>query len=703
MVRCAAGVCACLRSCSPWPGPARCEATSGNRFTSVSSRSTTRRTTVSTVRRTWCCPTGTGPGTILRIPLIISPHGRGVSAEENVDRWGDLPSINSFAVVNPEGQGRRFARFSWGYAGQIDDLARMPRILRAAIPWLRIEPRRIYAFGTSMGGQETLLLVARHPKLLAGAAAFDPVTNMASRYRDFSRLRCNHGCLLRWGDPIGFGLRALAREEIGGTPKSVPRAYARRSPITYARAIARSGVPLQLWWSKRDHVVGSQDQSAALARKLRRLNPAAPLHTFVGSWPHSADMRPYFMLIPALKGFDLVPTRAPSTVRSTQSPPVHPLLPWHHAVLDGNGKLLPWYRPNAGLGYDRVLRLGWNFIERGVPRDPRTRSKVYLNYAVFDGQTLRGIYWQHNPAFLNAAFVDSLVSWYPYSADRRAIGVVREMLDYQLAHGTSPAGWAWPQVPFSTACAGERRYGRCLAGLPRRFYGGVETDKVGATRPRVPAVLRADRRTAVSFALRSQPGTRSQDTFARATRRIHRGRFASTQERAPFSTVRNSEGSSSGPVRLLDELDRGGRGQHELVQARPRCRLVVDVEVPVEPRQRGVESLERLLRGRPLQPAQRQPGDPTLTAQYLLDPPCARVGRSAWDEHAAALLRWVQQTFGRGPFLGAWGSTSNGHRASPAAARASGSAARRHAGRRRTRCSMHARETNVRGSSPSVH
>ena len=196
-----------------------------------------------------------GPGNNPPIPLIISPHGRGVSAEENVDRWGDLPSIGSFAVVNPEGQGRRFARFSWGYAGQIDDLARMPRILRATIPWLRIEPRRVYAFGTSMGGQETLLLVARHPKLLAGAAAFDPVTNMASRYRDFSRLRCNRGCLRRWGDPIGFGLRALAREEIGGTPKSLPRAYARRSPITYARAIARSGVPLQLWWSKRDHVV----------------------------------------------------------------------------------------------------------------------------------------------------------------------------------------------------------------------------------------------------------------------------------------------------------------------------------------------------------------------------------------------------------------------------------------------------------------
>ena len=224
-----------------------------------------------------------GPDDNPPLPLIISPHGRGVSAEENVDRWGNLPTLGPFAVVNPEGQGRRFRRFSWGYAGQIEDLARMPQLVRRAIPWLRIEPKRIYAFGTSMGGQETLLLVARHPKLLAGAAAFDAVTDMAARYRDFARLRCNQGCLRKWGDPLGLGLRKLAREEIGGTPRSKPRAYARRSPLSYARAIASSGVPLQLWWSRADRVVRSSGQSARLARKLRRLNPAAPLHTVVKS------------------------------------------------------------------------------------------------------------------------------------------------------------------------------------------------------------------------------------------------------------------------------------------------------------------------------------------------------------------------------------------------------------------------------------
>src|SRR2546430_9780532 len=82
--------------------------------------------------------------------------------------WGSLPERGRFALVSPEGQGRRLVLFSWGDPGQIADLARMPRLARHAFPWLRIERRRIYAVGESMGGPETLLPVAHHPRPLAG-------------------------------------------------------------------------------------------------------------------------------------------------------------------------------------------------------------------------------------------------------------------------------------------------------------------------------------------------------------------------------------------------------------------------------------------------------------------------------------------------------------------------------------------------------
>src|SRR5581483_3161349 len=147
-----------------------------------------------------------GPHDDPAIPLVISPHGRGVAALTNADRWGDLAARGGFAVVNPEGQGRRLELYSWGDPGQIHDLARMPQILRRALPWLRIDRRRIYAVGGSMGGQESLLLAARYPHLLAGAIAFDAPTNLALRYRDFPELR------------DGRHLRVLIRDEIGGTP-----------------------------------------------------------------------------------------------------------------------------------------------------------------------------------------------------------------------------------------------------------------------------------------------------------------------------------------------------------------------------------------------------------------------------------------------------------------------------------------------------
>jgi poly(3-hydroxybutyrate) depolymerase len=237
------------------------------------------------------------PGT--PIPLVISPHGRGVGAAVNVRRWGRLPALGDFAVVNPEGQGRALTLFSWGDPGEIRDLARMPDIVEQALPWLRVDRHRVYAFGGSMGGQETLLLVARFPHLLAGAASFDAPTNMAARYRAFVH------------QPLGPSLQHLARIEIGGTPTTDPRGYARRSPLDWARRIAFSGVPLQIWWSARDRIVTDQrDESGLLYRMIRRFNPTAPVSEFVGGWSHTTEMKSHGDLPYALSRFGLLPPRA---------------------------------------------------------------------------------------------------------------------------------------------------------------------------------------------------------------------------------------------------------------------------------------------------------------------------------------------------------------------------------------------------------
>jgi hypothetical protein len=229
------------------------------------------------------------------IPLVISPHGRGIEPAANAHLWGNMPMLGGFAVVNPEGQGTTGDAYSWGNPGQIDDLARMPGIVHRALPWLRIAPHRIYAIGGSMGGQETLLLLAERPRLLAGAVSFDAPTNMTARYSAFAKLR------------NGLNLQRLARLEFGGIPRSHREAMADRSPIFYSRELAFSGVPLQIWWSTRDRVVVNQaSESGLLCRAIMHLNPHAPVTQFVGTWGHTLEMRPTGLMPVALERLGLL-------------------------------------------------------------------------------------------------------------------------------------------------------------------------------------------------------------------------------------------------------------------------------------------------------------------------------------------------------------------------------------------------------------
>jgi pimeloyl-ACP methyl ester carboxylesterase len=269
-------------------------------------------------------PSDYRPGESPPLPLVISPHGRGATGHSNATFWGNLPAAGHFAVVNPDGMGRRLKRFSYGYRGQIDDLARMPDLLAKALPWLRIDRRRIYALGSSMGGQETLLLVARHPHLLAGAAAMDSVTDVGRRYRQLVQVPCDRKCLARWGEPRGANLQSVMRREVGGTPDQAPGAYAARSPLALAKRIASSGVPLQVWWSSEDRIVIDQaHQSGALFHELRRLNPCTPTTAYAGRWQHSTEMRSTSLLPLALVDFGLLRPgflQRPRSIRYSAAP-----------------------------------------------------------------------------------------------------------------------------------------------------------------------------------------------------------------------------------------------------------------------------------------------------------------------------------------------------------------------------------------------
>lgn len=212
-------------------------------------------------------PAWYGPRHHPALPLVISPHGRGGTARGNARRWGDLPGRLDVIVLNAGVSGRRLQRDSWAWPPEIDELARLPRLVRGRLRYLRFDRRRVYAAGDSMGGQEALMLLARHPRLLAAVAAADPVTNFLERQRQFPFSADSRGEQRR------------ARVEVGASPRRAPWLYLRRSPSAHAAAIAASGVPVRLWWSRRDRVVIGQPKTQAgeLFAAVERLCPRAPI------------------------------------------------------------------------------------------------------------------------------------------------------------------------------------------------------------------------------------------------------------------------------------------------------------------------------------------------------------------------------------------------------------------------------------------
>jgi len=336
------------------------------------------------------------------------------------------------------------------------------------------------------------------------------------------------------------------------------------------------------------------------------------------------------------------------------SAPVNPQLPWHTTNLDRDGRLRAWYRQDAGLGFDRVLSDGWRFLEERVPVDRRAGVKVYLAYAVYDERTLQGTYWQHNPASLYASLVDSLLPWYAYSGDRHAIAIVRDMLDYQLAHGTTPLRWAWGGVPFATSCGGARTYGGCFSGAPRAARVGIETDKVallgygylrfyeltGKRRYLEAAIDSAD-----ALAHHVRPGDKAHTPWAF---RVD-GVTGRTIDKAEYG------GAVVASVELFDELERLRVGDDNAYARARRLAWNWLLRYPLNAHSADSNRWSGYYEDMSYDPDDLNQVLPMLTADYLLDQQTPASIDPDWSTHVQSMLSWVRTEFGRGPFDGAIG------------------------------------------------
>jgi hypothetical protein len=329
-------------------------------------------------------------------------------------------------------------------------------------------------------------------------------------------------------------------------------------------------------------------------------------------------------------------------------------LPWHNAVTDSQTRLLAWYHPEANLGYDKVLRLGWDYLEHKVATDAQSGLKVYLVNAVYDAKTGQGTNWQGNPASTFGQFVDSAVAWYPYSGDREAIGVVRSMLNYQLAHGTTPADWDWPRVPFATNCKNDPEYGGCLQDTPAGFRNGIETDKLGELGVGYALFyeLTGDRKypeaaiwSADALAKHIRPGDADHTPWA-------------FRVDAKTGAVLNGEeygGMIVAPVRLFSELVRLKQGDTSRYEQARNTAWAWILKYPIH-NNRWSGYFEDVHKNH----ENVNQASPLMTAYYILTSSDPAAVDPHWTGDVGHLIDWVRRRFGRGPYFGAWAIDEQG-------------------------------------------
>jgi|GEM_PF-241896 O-glycosyl hydrolase len=132
----------------------------------------------------------------------------------------------------------------------------------------------------------------------------------------------------------------------------------------------------------------------------------------------------------------------------------------HQLVLDEQNKILPWFTPQSK-AYDHFLHLRWNFIKNHVPNAPgpapRSNYPQYYFYCAFVDKNgkLEPDKWMNDIGEKIPNWFESARLYYAYTGDGRVMDTVRDMIDYQLEHGTSASDFAWPNFPYTTTNAGD--------------------------------------------------------------------------------------------------------------------------------------------------------------------------------------------------------------------------------------------------------
>jgi hypothetical protein len=150
------------------------------------------------------------------------------------------------------------------------------------------------------------------------------------------------------------------------------------------------------------------------------------------------------------------PQQKPFPVVSTVD---EPTIAGRPAQLDTQGKLLPWPMPSdPGYSYSSHVLAQWTILW-----DQYNGQRLPYFYCCFDfDRTTFELepdpHWVNSTGYLRAMMQGFIERLYPYTGDERTLTFLEDLVDYELENGLTPAGYAWPQVPYASANPGAKRY-----------------------------------------------------------------------------------------------------------------------------------------------------------------------------------------------------------------------------------------------------
>jgi esterase/lipase len=224
------------------------------------------------------------------IPLVIAPHPITWTAEQDYHVGLDglfrkyhrgyygLAEKHGVIIALPHGHHHKEDLCSLAGPEQIADMIYLVEGLSDFD--YRVDRRRVFACGLSMGGQEALVLAGMHPEKITAVFVFNPIVDLAAWHEELATSEIP--------EIREYNTAARIANEVGGLPSEVPEAYAQRSATHYVEGLRY--VPTMIYWSEQDLVVPRQvtRHTIPLYQAVKSLDISSPMAEYNHTRMHGA-------------------------------------------------------------------------------------------------------------------------------------------------------------------------------------------------------------------------------------------------------------------------------------------------------------------------------------------------------------------------------------------------------------------------------